>query len=168
MDPFQGLLVHFLHKRCATQGVSRTKQTADTQISINFHKDVTMPLVRISLLQQTLVADVVAVSAAVHNALVATFNVPEADRFQSIHRHSPEELVCTPEFLGIQHSGHVVFVQISCSPGRSLDMKKALYAKIAGDIAASSSFKFEDVIINLLETSRENWSFGRGIAQYAL
>ena len=47
-------------------------------------------------------------------------------------------------------------------------MKKALYAKIALDIAHASSFKVEDVIINLLETSRENWSFGLGVAQYAI
>ncbi len=127
-----------------------------------------MPLVRISLPQDTSLADVQAVSNAIHTALVATFNVPELDRFQAIDRHSPPELVCTPEFLGIQHSQHVVFVQISCSPGRSLDMKKALYAKISAEIAASGSFKAEDVIINLLETSRENWSFGLGIAQYAL
>ena len=127
-----------------------------------------MPLVRISLPQDTPTVDTTAVSTAVHNALVATFNVPEPDRFQAIHRHNQEELICTPEFLGIQHSQHAVFVQISCSPGRSPDMKKALYAKIATDIAMTSSFKAEDVIINLLETNRENWSFGLGIAQYAL
>lgn len=127
-----------------------------------------MPLVRISLSESTSPADVSAVSDSVHGALVATFSVPEADRFQAIHRHSAADLVCTPEFLGVQHSQHVVFVQISCSPGRTVDTKKALYAKIAADIAASSSFKADDVIINLLETSRENWSFGQGIAQYAL
>ena len=127
-----------------------------------------MPLVRISLPQHTVAADIAAVATAIHNALVATFNVPEPDRFQAIHRHSEEELVCSPEFLGVMHSDHVVFVQISCSPGRSLDMKKALYAKIASDIAHSSSFKAEDVIINLLETNRENWSFGLGVAQYAV
>ena len=127
-----------------------------------------MPLVRISLPQDTQLADVQAVSAAIHKALIATFNVPEPDLFQAIHRHNPQELVCTPEFLDIRHSHHVVFIQISCSPGRSLDTKKALYAKIAEDIAQSSSFKAEDVIINLLETSRENWAFGLGIAQYAL
>ena len=127
-----------------------------------------MPLVRINLPQNTTPLDVAAISTAVHNALVATFNVPEPDRFQAIHRHPQEEMICTPEFLGIKHSKHSVFVQISCSPGRSLDMKKALYAKIASDIAHSSSFKAEDVIINLLETSRENWSFGLGVAQYAV
>ena len=127
-----------------------------------------MPLVRISLPQTTLPADIAAVSAAVHNALVATFNVPESDRFQAIHKHRPDELICTPDFLGISHSQHVVFAQISCSPGRSLAVKKAFYAKVAADIAHTSSFKAEDVIINLLETHRENWSFGLGVAQYAL
>ena len=126
-----------------------------------------MPLVRISLPQKTPADDLAAVSSAIHNALVASFNVPQADLFQAIHRHSPQELVCTPAFLGIQHSQHVVMVQISCSPGRTLDMKKALYAQISSGIAATSTFKAEDVIINLLETSRENWSFGLGIAQYA-
>ena len=127
-----------------------------------------MPLVRINLPQNTLVTDMQAVSNAVHNALVATFNVPEPDKFQAIHKHNPEELICTPEFLGVEHSQHMVFVQISCSPGRSLEMKKALFAKVANDIAHTSNFKAEDVIINLLETSRENWSFGLGIAQYAI
>lgn len=126
-----------------------------------------MPLVRISLLDNTTAADTAGISNAVHNALVATFNVPQADCFQAIHRHAPHDLVCTPEFLGMQHSQRVVFVQISCSPGRTLEMKKALYKSIADGIAGASTFKPEDVIINLLETSRENWSFGLGIAQYA-
>lgn len=126
-----------------------------------------MPLVRISLAQNTTAADTAAVSNAVHNALVATFNVPQADCFQAIHRHAPHDLVCTSEFLGVQHTQHVVLVQISCSPGRTLQMKKALYKHIADGIAGTSTFKPEDVIINLLETGRENWSFGLGIAQYA-
>lgn len=127
-----------------------------------------MPLVRISLPQNTLPEDITAVSDAVHSALVATFNVPEPDRFQAIHKHSPEELICTPEFLGVKHSQHAVLLQISCSPGRSLETKQALYAKIAVNVSRTSSFKAEDVIINLLETNRENWSFGLGVAQYAL
>ncbi len=126
-----------------------------------------MPLVRINLPQSTSPADVEAVSGAVHRAMVETFNVPEADRFQTIHRHSAQDLVCTPEFLGVQHSAHVVFVQITCSRGRSVEMKKALYAKIASGISLASTFSAADVIINLVETGREDWSFGLGIAQYS-
>ncbi len=126
-----------------------------------------MPLVRINLPQSTAAAHVTAVSDAIHRAMVETFNVPESDRFQAIHRHSGQDLVCTPEFLGVKHTSQVVFVQITCAPGRSLEMKKALYTRIASGISLCGAFPAEDVIINLVETGRENWSFGLGIAQYS-
>jgi 4-oxalocrotonate tautomerase len=128
----------------------------------------TMPLVRINLPTATSDAQMAAVAEAVHQALVDTFNVPLPDRFQVLTRSPPNELICTPEFLGIAHSPTVVFVQIACSPGRSLEMKKALYAAIASKVAAHGHFAAADVIINLVETERENWSFGNGIAQYAV
>ena len=127
-----------------------------------------MPFVRIDLPASTSAAHIAAVSEAVHQAMVDTFNVPLADRFQTITRRAPDELVCTPEFLGVRHSAHVVLVQITCSPGRSLDAKKALYALMVQRIAGTSKFAANDVIINLVETVRENWSFGNGIAHYAV
>jgi 4-oxalocrotonate tautomerase len=126
-----------------------------------------MPLVRIDLPASTNQQDIAAVSASVHQAMVDTFNVPLADRFQTITRRAIDELVCTAEFLEVKHTDKVVFVQITCSPGRSLDVKKALYQKIATLIAATTPFQSSDVVINLVETARENWSFGNGIAQYA-
>jgi 4-oxalocrotonate tautomerase len=126
-----------------------------------------MPLVHIDVPAATPDAHMSAVADEVHLALVDTFNVPLPDRFQTLTRRAPNELVCTPEFLGIAHSPTVVFVQIFCSPGRSLEMKKALYATIASKVAARGHFAASDVVINLVETSRENWSFGNGIAQYA-
>ena len=126
-----------------------------------------MPLVRIDLPATTRPQDIAAVSACVHKAMVDTFNVPLADRFQTITRRAPDELICTPEFLNITHTDMVVFVQITCSPGRTLDTKKALYQQIATRIASQTPFQAQDVVINLVETARENWSFGNGIAQYA-
>jgi hypothetical protein len=34
-------------------------------------------------------------------------------------------------------------------------------------LVADPGLRPEDVLINLLETAKENWSFGNGIAQYA-
>ena len=92
--------------------------------------------------------------------------MPLADRFQVISEHRDGELICTPEYLGVPHSAQVVFVQITCSEGRSLATKKALYERIANELPRRSGFAAEDVIINLLETRKENWSFGRGLAPY--
>jgi 4-oxalocrotonate tautomerase len=127
-----------------------------------------MPLVRIDLPAMTSPQHLAAVAEAVHLAMVETFNVPAADRFQTITRRAPDELVCTPEFLGVPHSNLVVFVQITCAPGRSVDVKKALYASIVQRISATTKFAVNDVVINLVETAKENWSFGNGIAQYAV
>jgi 4-oxalocrotonate tautomerase len=127
-----------------------------------------MPLVRIDLPASTTTQNIAALSNSVHQAMVNTFNVPLADRFQTITRRAADELICTPEFLDIKHTEQVVFVQITCSPGRTLDTKKALYQQIVMHIAAQTPFLASDVIINLVETSRENWSFGNGVAQYAV
>ncbi|MBX3585923.1 MAG: tautomerase family protein [Ramlibacter sp.] len=126
-----------------------------------------MPLVRIDL-PAAVMPRAAAVSDAVHQAMVQTFNVPPDDRFQTITPRAAGELVCTPEFLGVRHGDSVAFVQITCAPGRSLDMKKALYARIAADVARHGGLEPADVVINLVESARENWSFGNGLAQYAL
>ncbi|TFZ07049.1 tautomerase family protein [Ramlibacter henchirensis] len=127
-----------------------------------------MPLVRIDLPASASATEAAAASRAVHQALVEVFSVPQDDMFQVVARRPPGEIVCTPTFLGVDHSDKVAFVQIVCSPGRTVGLKEALYARIAEDVAAGAGLRREDVIINLLETARENWSFGNGLAQYAL
>lgn len=127
-----------------------------------------MPLVRISLAQGKSAVVKQHISDAVHQALVKTFNVPADDRFQVISEHPAGDFICAPEYLGIRHTGDAVFIQIVCNEGRNLEMKQALYRHIADGIAERAGISRADVIINLLETKKENWSFGNGIAQYAL
>jgi 4-oxalocrotonate tautomerase len=127
-----------------------------------------MPLVRISVSSDTSHAQLQAIGNAVHEAMVQTFNVPHPDKFQVLTRHAAGELVCTPEFLGVAHSAAVAFVQITCAEGRTLEVKQALYAKIAALVDAAGAVRAADVVINLLEVKRENWSFGNGVAQYTL
>jgi phenylpyruvate tautomerase PptA (4-oxalocrotonate tautomerase family) len=127
-----------------------------------------MPLVRISHAAGHDDAFSSALSQAVHRAMVATFNVPADDYFQIVTDHPRKVgIVTTAEFLGITHTDDVVFVQITCSEGRSLEMKKSLYRAIVDNIAAATTIRRDDVIINLVETKRENWSFGNGLAAYA-
>lgn len=127
-----------------------------------------MPLVRIDFPATTPPAERAALSQAVHGALVDVFRIPPDDRFHVLSPRQPGELVCTPSYLGLAHSDRVVFVQVTCSPGRTVGMKEQLYARIAADIERTTSFAAADVVINLLESVRENWSFGAGIAQYAV
>lgn len=125
-----------------------------------------MPLVRIDIPADTPSPIVQKVADLVHQAMVGALNIPVADRFQTISRRAGVEMVCTDEFLGIKHTQAVVMVQITLAP-RSTELKKALFTAITSGIEKHTPFKAQDVIINLVESARENWSFGNGIAQFS-
>jgi len=126
-----------------------------------------MPLVRISLLRGKSAEYRRKIGDAVHQALVETISVPAKDRFQLITRHDPEDFIYDTDYLGIQRSGNIVIIQITLSTGRSIELKRALFRRIAERLADEVGLRPEDVWINLLEVPKENWSFGNGIASYA-
>ncbi len=100
--------------------------------------------------------------------MVETFNVPADDYFQVVTDHAATSGVIGPaSFLGVDHTPELVMIQITCAEGRSTEQKKALYRAIAGNLASAPGIRREDVIINLVETRRENWSFGNGEAPFA-
>ena len=126
-----------------------------------------MPLVRISLHRNDEPAYAGAISEGVHRALVEAMNVPADDKFQIVSEHDPADIIYPAEYLGVRHTGALVIVQITLNTGRTVDQKRALYAKIAELLAADPGIPPSDIIISLVEVAKENWSFGDGIAQYA-
>jgi 4-oxalocrotonate tautomerase len=127
-----------------------------------------MPLVRIALRKGTTVEFRRAVSDSIHRAMVETIGVPEKDKFQIFTEHDPDSLVYDPSYLGIARSDGVILIQIALSAGRSVEVRKSLFARIAQLLADRPGVRPEDVFVNLVEVAKENWSFGNGIAQYAV
>lgn len=126
-----------------------------------------MPLVRVSFHRTAQPGFAAAIGDAVHRAMVETINVPAADKFQILTAHEPGEIAYAPEYLGLAHTDAIVLVQITLNAGRTVEQKKALYARIAELLAQSPGVPASDVVVSLVEVSKENWSFGNGIAQYA-
>jgi phenylpyruvate tautomerase PptA (4-oxalocrotonate tautomerase family) len=102
----------------------------------------------------------------VHRALVDTIGVPELDRFQILSEHEPGDLVYDPGYLGIARTNDIVIIQLTIRAGRALTQKRALFRRIADNLAALG-VRREDAWINLVEVAKENWSFGNGEASYA-
>jgi 4-oxalocrotonate tautomerase len=127
-----------------------------------------MPLVRISLREGKPETYRRALADGIHRAMVETINVPPLDRFQVITEHPAESLIYDPAYLGIVRSDDVVFVQITLNAGRSTEQKRALYARMAELLGVNPGLRPQDLLISLVEVSRENWSFGNGQAQYAV
>ena len=126
-----------------------------------------MPLVRISLIKGKPTAYRKKIGDVVHQAMVDTISCPEQDRFQLITEHDKANFLCAPEYLGIAHTDDLIVIQITLNEGRSDDLKKALYQAIATGLNQALAVSTQDVLINLVEVKKENWSFGDGIAQYA-
>lgn len=126
-----------------------------------------MPLVRIALMKGPHQGYGRKIGEVVYRAMVDTIKVPHKDHFQIITEHDADTLIYDQDYLGIRRSDGVVFIQITLNEGRTVDMKKALYAAIAERLHDELAMRREDVLINLVEVKPENWSFGNGIAQYA-
>jgi len=125
-----------------------------------------MPLTRISLRTGTTPAYRRAIMDGVYKAMRDTFNVPEGDRFMTVSEHDADNFDYGADYLGIARSDELVMIVITANNTRTLEQKKALYAAIAANLAVNPGIRPEDVLINLVEVLKENWSFGHGIAQY--
>jgi len=124
-----------------------------------------MPFVQIHLIKGKSSENLAAISNAVHQALVEEFHIPELDKFQVINELEEGKLIFPPEYLGIPHTRNMIYIHITAKQGRTVEMKKKLYAKIAQLINEKTQISQDDIFIVLTENSEENWSFGRGKAQ---
>lgn len=125
-----------------------------------------MPFVRISLRQGISPEYRKALADGVHRAMVEAIAIPPDDRFQVITEHPPEGLIYDPQYLGVHRSDRIVLVQITLSSGRKPQQKRKLYKRMAEILTEAPGLPPQDLVINLVETSWENWSFGNGEAQY--
>ena len=127
-----------------------------------------MPFTRIAVRAGKPAAYRQALTQGIQRALIAEFNVPEDDIFMVITEHDDSNIVYDRNYLGIARSDDLVLIQLTVTNSRTQEQKKALYKRIADNLAEHPGVRREDVFINLVEVLKENWSFGNGIAQYAL
>jgi 4-oxalocrotonate tautomerase len=125
-----------------------------------------VPLVRITLRKGRSPEFLRDTSLAVHQALVATANVPEDDKFHIIEEVDADRLIAHPSYGGVSRSEGLIVVQITLNAGRTADVKRALYADIARRLQESVDVRPDDVLVSLVEVTRENWSFGGGRMTY--
>ncbi|MGH7000685.1 MAG: tautomerase family protein [Stellaceae bacterium] len=126
-----------------------------------------MPLTRIDLRRGKSAEYRRAIMEQVYAAMRETFDVPDEDRFMLVTEHDAGTISYSHRYLGIERSDDLVLIQITANNTRTLEQKKALYRSIARRLAIAPGIRPADVMINLVEVAKENWSFGNGEAQYA-
>jgi phenylpyruvate tautomerase PptA (4-oxalocrotonate tautomerase family) len=126
-----------------------------------------MPLARIDLVRGKSATFRKTLGEIIYKAMTDVINVPANDKFQVFTEHAADELNIADSYLGNNYTQDIILIQITMNGGRTVEMKKAFFKRIADDLHTQLDVRLEDVVINLVEVTKENWSFGGGIAQYA-
>lgn len=126
-----------------------------------------MPLVRIDLPRGKGPEYHRTAGDVVYDAMLQALKVPANDRFQVIAEHGPDNLIIDRTYLGVERSEACLVIQVTLNEGRTTEVKKAFYRAVADGLHERLGLRPQDVFISLVEVKKENWSFGRGEAQYA-
>jgi 4-oxalocrotonate tautomerase len=132
-----------------------------------YSRSSSMPFVRVDLMRGKPAQYRKSLGEIIYAAMIDVIGVPADDKFQVITEHAPEDFNFAESYLGNHYSKDIIFIQITLNSGRSVELKKAFYKRIVDDMQAQLKLRPDDVVINLVEVAKENWSFGHGIAQYA-
>jgi 4-oxalocrotonate tautomerase len=84
----------------------------------------------------------------------------------SITEHEESEFAYGADYLGLHRSDDLLQIQIFWSPGKTVQMKQALYRRIIELLGKNPGVRPEDFFISIFESSAENWSFGNGETQF--
>lgn len=110
-----------------------------------------------------------ALGRAVQDAMVDAIGIPHDDLFQVLNSHEGNSSMVRydPRYLGVNRDDDLVFVAITMRSGRTVEQKKALYARIAELAKQYAGTEPRNVFVTLTENEFPDWSFGDGVAQYA-
>jgi 4-oxalocrotonate tautomerase len=124
-----------------------------------------MPVTRIAIREGKTPEYKQALMDEIYEAMRETVAIKDGDRFMAITEHGEHEFA-HGSFLGIDRSDDLVQIQVFWAPGKTVDAKLAMYKTIVERLGANPGVRPADVLISVVETAAENWSFGNGETQF--
>lgn len=125
-----------------------------------------MPLTRITTLKGRSSEEKTRIGEVVLQTIVDKLHVPQNDRFLIVEELDRDNFSFDPNCLDIDRSDGFLIVQITLNAGRSAEVKKEFYEALAEQLHQQCGLRTEDVFINLVEVTKENWSYGNGLAPF--
>ncbi len=124
-----------------------------------------MPLVRVDMIEGRSPEQIKTLLDATHRALVAAFRIPLRDRYQLVHEHPASRFFVEDTGLGITRTPNCVVIQITTRP-HPRQAKESFYALLCHELQATCDLAPSDVVISIVTSTDEDWSFGYGRAQF--
>jgi Tautomerase enzyme len=124
-----------------------------------------MPFLRFDLIEGRDEQALVKLLDVAHRAMLDAFHVPVRDRYQIVHEHKRSRVRIEDTGLGFERTDKVVLVQVTTRP-RTREEKTDFYRRLCTDLGRECGILPTDVMVNFVENSDEDWSFGNGEAQF--
>lgn len=125
-----------------------------------------MPLVHIHVIESRRTpTQLTKLADAVQDVMLEQFDAPARDRYQLITEHKPGQIIAEDPGLGFDRTDDIVIVQIF-QQGRTRHHKQAAYRALAERLCDETGLQPSDLIVSVVENSRDDWSFGNGVAQF--
>jgi phenylpyruvate tautomerase PptA (4-oxalocrotonate tautomerase family) len=124
-----------------------------------------MPFLRFDLIAGRTEKEIATLLDAAHQAMLDAFKVPVRDRYQIVHEHDPSRIRVEDTGLGIERSNKLVVLQMTTRP-RPVEQKERFYRLLCEALHEKCGIRPSDVMINIVENTDADWSFGNGEAQF--
>jgi phenylpyruvate tautomerase PptA (4-oxalocrotonate tautomerase family) len=125
-----------------------------------------VPIIHVSLRAGKPEAYRQAIFDGLYRAMRETLNVPEDDQFMTMSEHEAANFR-TGTAYGVARSADVVYVRITVFDTRTAEQKKTLFKRTAELLGKNPGIRPEDVFVVVVDSAKENWSVGNGVAQFA-
>jgi hypothetical protein len=133
----------------------------------NIIEVLVMPLQIIEIVEgkgDTVINDIL---AAVHRSVIEAFNVPESDRYQIVHENKSIFFKMDDTGLGFNRTEDRLILRIITSP-RTEVQKKLFYKTVCENLFLGCGIHSENVMVSIVTNTKEDWSFGKGRAQFII
>ena len=124
-----------------------------------------MPLIRFDMLEGRSETELATILDTAHQAVLDAFHVPPRDRYQIVHEHKKSRVRIEDTGLGITRTDDVMIISITTRP-RTVDEKTAFFRILTEALEQKCGVAPSDVMVNYVENTDADWSFGNGEAQF--
>jgi phenylpyruvate tautomerase PptA (4-oxalocrotonate tautomerase family) len=126
-----------------------------------------MPLLHISLRAGKPEGYRQAIFDSLYRAMREAMNIPEDNQFMFITEHEAANFRYGKSYLDVARGDDLVYIQITMLDTRTAEQKKALFKRAVELLGESPGIRPEDVFVIVVGATKDSWSLGHGLAQYA-
>ncbi|WP_251867985.1 tautomerase family protein [Enterococcus malodoratus] len=124
-----------------------------------------MPLMKIDMIKGRTEKEIKQILDISYQVMLNAFHAPEGDRYQIVNQHEAYEMQILDTGLDFKRTGQVIVFSLVTRP-RTTEEKQTFYSQLVKELNEQLGIRTEDVMINLMVNSDEDWSFGFGRAQF--